>query len=127
MSWQLICILGVALVGVLQGIVIAVIISIFQFFKRAWRPIRSSIRETEDIAGYHDITHFPNAIQIPGLLMIRWDAPLFFANASLFRKKMQNVDCPNRAQARYGSLSQLSRSTISIPLRVICWWTWTRN
>jgi len=82
-------ILGVALVGVLQGIVIAVVISIFQFFERAWRPYAAVLGKPEGIPGYHDITRYPNASQLPGLLMIRWEAPLFFANANLFRKKIR--------------------------------------
>jgi high affinity sulfate transporter 1 len=87
----LIALLGVALVGVLQGIVIAVIISIFQLFEKAWRPYAAVLGKPADMAGYHDIDHFPDAVQIPGLLLIRWDAPLFFANASLFRKKLRRL------------------------------------
>jgi high affinity sulfate transporter 1 len=82
-------ILGVALVGVLEGIVIAVVISIFQFFERAWRPSAAVLGKPEDIPGYHDITRYPSARQIPGLLMIRWDAPFIFANANIFRKKIR--------------------------------------
>ena len=91
-------ILGVALVGVLQGIVIAVVISIFQLFIRAWRPYAAVLGRPEDIPGYHDIARYPDAGQIPGLLMIRWDAPLFFANANLFKKKI--LDCIARCTAR---------------------------
>jgi len=85
----IISLLGVALVGVLQGIVIAVVISIFQLFLAAWRPYMAVLGKPEGTLGYHDINHFPNASQIPGLLMIRWDAPLIFANASLFRNKIR--------------------------------------
>jgi high affinity sulfate transporter 1 len=84
-------ILGVALVGVLEGIVIAVMISIFQFFERAWRPSAAVLGKPEDVPGYHDITRYPNARQIPGLLMIRWDAPFIFANANIFRKKVRKL------------------------------------
>jgi MFS superfamily sulfate permease-like transporter len=81
----------VALVGVLQGIVIAVVISIFQFFERAWRPTLAVLGKQEGVPGYHDITRYPNASQLPGLLMIRWEAPLFFANANIFRKKIRKL------------------------------------
>jgi MFS superfamily sulfate permease-like transporter len=84
-------ILGVALVGVLEGIVIAVVISIFQFFERAWRPSAAVLGKPEGIPGYHDITRYPDAKQIPGLLMIRWDAPFIFANANIFRKKLRKL------------------------------------
>jgi high affinity sulfate transporter 1 len=84
-------ILGVALVGVLEGIVIAVVISIFQLFERAWRPYAAVLGKPDDVAGYHDITRYPSANQLPGLLIIRWDAPLIFANANIFRKKLRKL------------------------------------
>jgi len=77
--------LGVALVGVLEGIIIAVVLSILQFFERAWRPYHAVLGKVEGIPGYHDINRYPEALRIPGLLILRWDAPLFFANANLFR------------------------------------------
>ncbi len=85
------CILGVAFVGVLQGIVIAVVLSILQFFQRAWQPYSAVLGKPEEVAGYHDLKRYPQARQIPGLLMLRWDAPLFFANANLFREWVRNV------------------------------------
>jgi MFS superfamily sulfate permease-like transporter len=45
----------------------------------------------EGIEGYHDITRYPDASQIPGLLLFRWDAPLFFANAELFNNGVLEV------------------------------------
>ncbi len=87
------CILGVALVGVLEGIIIAVVLSILQFFERSWRPHLAILGkpENKNIAGYQDIARYPQAQQIPGLLMIRWDAPLFFANANLFRDLIRDL------------------------------------
>jgi MFS superfamily sulfate permease-like transporter len=85
------CILGVTLVGVLEGIVIAVVLSILQFFERSWRPHSAVLGETEDLPGYHDVSRYPDAKRIPGLLMIRWDAPLFFANANLFRTLIRDL------------------------------------
>ena len=69
----------------LQGIVIAVGVSIFQLFMRAWRPHSAVLGKAEGVPGYHDLKRYPDASQMPGLLMLRWDAPLFFANATLFR------------------------------------------
>jgi MFS superfamily sulfate permease-like transporter len=85
------CILGVAFVGVLEGIVIAVFLSILGFFQRAWRPYSAVLGQPENVSGYHDIKRYPEARQIPGLLMIRWDAPLFFANANLFRELIRDL------------------------------------
>jgi high affinity sulfate transporter 1 len=85
------CILGVAFVGVLEGIVIAVFLSILGFFQRAWRPYSAVLGQPENVSGYHDIKRYPDCKQIPGLLMIRWDAPLFFANANLFRELIRDL------------------------------------
>ncbi|UCD41714.1 MAG: sulfate permease [Chloroflexota bacterium] len=81
----LICILGVALVGVLEGILIAVAVAIFQIFAAAWRPHSAVLGKPEEVSGYHDLERYPDAELTPGLLMIRWDAELMFANANLFR------------------------------------------
>jgi len=79
------CALGVALVGVLGGIIIAVSLAIGQFFARAWRPYSAVLGQPAGVPGFHDLARYPDAAQIPGLLILRWDAPLFFANAGLFR------------------------------------------
>jgi high affinity sulfate transporter 1 len=85
------CILGVVFVGILEGIVIAVVLSILQFFERAWRPHSAVLGKTPDTPGYRDIQRYPDATQIPGLIMVRWDAPLFFANANLFRQRIRDL------------------------------------
>jgi MFS superfamily sulfate permease-like transporter len=45
----------------------------------------------DGLKGYHDITRYPHARQIPGLVLFRWDAPLFFANAEIFREHVQQA------------------------------------
>lgn len=87
----LVCALGVIFVGVLEGIVIAVVVAILQFFERSWRPYVAVLGKPTDLDGYHDLNYYPDAAQIPGLLMLRWDAPLFFANANIFRKKLRDA------------------------------------
>ncbi len=89
-----ICALGVIFVGVLEGIIIAVVVAILQFFERSWRPYVAILGRPEGLEGYHDIARYPDARLIPGLLLIRWDAPLFFANANLFRKKVRDLIAP---------------------------------
>jgi MFS superfamily sulfate permease-like transporter len=85
------CALGVALVGVLQGIVIAVALSAVYVFKRAWAPYSAVLGKSPGVPGYHDVVHAPDAQQIQGLLIIRWSAPLFFANANLFRDRIRGL------------------------------------
>jgi MFS superfamily sulfate permease-like transporter len=81
--------LGVGLMCLI--IIIAVVLSILQFFERAWRPHSAVLGHTDKLPGYHDVERHPDAKQIPGLLMVRWDAPLFFANANLFRQRIRDL------------------------------------
>lgn len=85
------CALGVAFVGVLQGIVIAVALSVIYIFKRAWAPYSAVLGVTPGIPGYHDIGRYPDARQVQGLLIVRWSAPLFFANANQFRDRIREL------------------------------------
>src|SRR5215471_126037 len=71
--------LGVALLGVLPGIAIAVGLSILNVFRRAWWPYGTVLGRVEGLAGYHDTRSYPGASQLPGLVIYRFDAPLFFA------------------------------------------------
>ncbi len=81
-----VCFLGVALIGVIQGIFIAVGLALLGFIWRAWRPYDAVLGRVEGLKGYHDVTRYPEAERIPGLVLFRWDAPLFFANAEVFRE-----------------------------------------
>ncbi len=83
--------LGVAFVGVLEGIVIAVVLSVLDFFRRAWQPYSAVLGRVDGMEGYHDVSRYPNAHQIPGLVILRWNAPLFFANGNLFRDLIRQL------------------------------------
>jgi len=76
--------LGVALIGVLQGIVIAVGLSFVAFVNHAWRAYRTELVRVDGRRGYHDVSRHPEGHRIPGLLIVRFDAPLFFANGAQF-------------------------------------------
>lgn len=75
---------GVALLGVMEGIAIAVVLSVANFVRRVWRPYDAVLGRVPGRKGYHDIERHPDAAQIPGLVLYRFDAPLFFANADRF-------------------------------------------
>lgn len=81
---SVVCFLGVALLGVVQGIFIAVGLALLAFIWRAWRPYDAVLGRVDGLKGYHDISRHPEAKQVPGLVLFRWDAPLFFANAEIF-------------------------------------------
>src|SRR6478609_3211468 len=76
---------GVALLGVLPGIGLAVALSILDVFRRAWEPHQAVLGRVKGISGYHDTEVHPDAALLPGLVIYRFDSPLFFANANTFR------------------------------------------
>jgi MFS superfamily sulfate permease-like transporter len=91
--------LGVALLGVLPGIAVAVALSILNVFRRAWWPYDTEIGRVEGLEGYHDVHTHPEAQHLPGLVIYRFDGPLFFANATTFRdevRRMARADPPPR-------------------------------
>ncbi|OYD69885.1 SulP family inorganic anion transporter [Rhodococcus sp. OK302] len=83
--------LGVALVGVLQGILVAIGLSLAAVIAQVWQPHRTELVETGDPLGFHDIQRHPNGRRIPGLVLVRFDAPLFFANGEIFDEYVRSV------------------------------------
>ena len=81
--------LGVALLGVLEGIAVAVALSILNVFRRAWWPYQTTLGRVEGMAGLHDRELHPEAQELAGLAVFRFDAPLFFANARTFRDQIR--------------------------------------
>jgi high affinity sulfate transporter 1 len=84
---SIVCFVGVAVLGVIPGIGLAIAIAIAEFLWDGWRPHSAVLGRAHGVKGYHDITRYPDARQIPGLVLFRWDAPLFFANAEFFRER----------------------------------------
>ncbi len=83
--------LAVVLFGALPGIAAAVGLSLLVFIRRAWQPYDAVLGRVRDYKGYHDLSRHPEGLQVPGLTIYRWDAPLFFANAQLFREHVLEV------------------------------------
>ena len=81
------CTIGVAVLGAIPGIGLAIVIAVIEFLWDGWRPYSAVLGRAEGIKGYHDIKRYPDARRIPGLVMFRWDAPLFFANAEFFHDR----------------------------------------
>ena len=82
------CFAGVALFGAIPGIGLAIVAAVIEFLWDGWRPHFAVLGRVEGMKGYHDLKRYPDARQVPGLLLFRWDAPLFFANAELFQKRV---------------------------------------
>ena len=85
-SWlSIACMAGVAVFGAIPGIGLAIVIAVIEFLWDGWRPHHAILGRADGVEGYHDITRYPGAHLIPGLVLFRWDAPLFFANAEWFQ------------------------------------------
>ncbi|SDI89527.1 STAS domain-containing protein [Variovorax sp. OV700] len=82
------CTAGVAVLGAVEGIGLAIVIAVIELLWDAWRPYSAVLGRADGVKGYHDITRYPDARLIPGLVLFRWDAPLFFANAELFHDRV---------------------------------------
>jgi MFS superfamily sulfate permease-like transporter len=78
---SIVCFVGVAALGAIPGIGVAIVIAVLEFLWDGWRPHSAVLGRAEEVKGYHDISRYPNARQIPGLVLFRRDAPLFFANS----------------------------------------------
>jgi high affinity sulfate transporter 1 len=96
-----VCALGVIFIGVLQGIVVAVLISILQLFVKAWRPAWAVLGQAQESPGFHDLDRNPTAQALPGILIIRWNAPLMFANASVFRDLVRDLLAKSEEKPRW--------------------------
>jgi high affinity sulfate transporter 1 len=88
---SVLCFLGVAFAGVVPGIFLSVGVALLAFIWRAWRPYDAVLGRVDGLKGYHDVTRYPQAQRIPGLVLFRWDAPLFFANGEIFREHVQDA------------------------------------
>jgi high affinity sulfate transporter 1 len=84
-----VCVGGVVFLGVLFGILVAIGAAMFEVFVRTWRPHSAILGSPDGVAGFHDISRYPEARTLPGIVILRWDAPLFFANGNLFRERIR--------------------------------------
>jgi high affinity sulfate transporter 1 len=78
---------GVLVVGVLAGILVAIALSVMDLFARVARPQAAILGRAPGVAGLHNIEDYPEAVTIPGLVVFRYDAPLCFANANDFKTR----------------------------------------
>jgi len=97
----IVCLVGVAVLGVIPGIGLAIAIAIAEFLWDGWRPHSAVLGRAYGVKGYHDITRYPDARRIPGLVLFRWDAPLFFANAEFFKESVLDAVAASPTPVRW--------------------------
>ncbi len=85
---SILCTVGVAVWGAIPGIGLAIVLAVIEFLWDGWRPYSAVLGHADGVKGYHDVTRYPDARRVPGLVLFRWDAPLFFANAEMFHDRV---------------------------------------
>lgn len=75
---------GVLVFGVLEGIVVTIALSMLAFVQHSWRPYKAELGRVTGLRGYHDLSRYPEGTRLPGIVIVRFDAPLFFANGAIF-------------------------------------------
>ncbi|KCV36051.1 sulfate permease [Bordetella bronchiseptica 00-P-2730] len=85
---SMLCFAAVVAFGAIPGICLAVVVAVLEFLWDGWRPHFAVLGRVPDLRGYHDLKRYPHAALIDGLVLFRWDAPLFFANAELFQQRL---------------------------------------
>jgi len=91
LALSLVATAGVIFLGVLPGIVVAIALAVLLFFKRNWWPHGVVLGEVAALGGWHNVAEYPGAVQLPGIVVYRWEAPLFFANAGQFRDAVRGL------------------------------------
>jgi MFS superfamily sulfate permease-like transporter len=97
---SIVCFVGVAVFGVIPGIGLAILVAVIEFLWDGWRPHYAVMGRVDGVRGYHDIKRYPEARRVPGLVLFRWDAPLFFANAELFHQRVLEAVAQSPTPAR---------------------------
>ena len=95
------CAVGVIVLGAIEGIGLAIVFAVIEFLWDAWRPYSAVLGRADGVKGYHDVTRYPDARLIPGLVLFRWDAPLFFANAELFHDRVLDAVASSPTPVRW--------------------------
>lgn len=98
---SVVCTIGVAVFGAIPGIGLAIVIAVIEFLWDGWRPYSAVLGRVEGVKGYHDVTRYPDARLVPGLVLFRWDAPLFFANAELFHDRVLDAVATSPTPVRW--------------------------
>jgi high affinity sulfate transporter 1 len=95
------CTAGVLVLGAIQGIVLAIVIAVIEFLWDGWRPHWAELGRVAGVDGWHDMERHPEGERVDGLVLLRWDAPLFFANAEWFDRVVRDVVAKSPTAVRW--------------------------
>ena len=121
---NLVAAVGVILLGVLQGIIVAIVLAILSFFRRNWWPHGTVLGEVPEMGGWYGTVKYPGAAGLHGVVVFGWEAPLFFANSGQFRDKVRRLA---RERPLPGSFCSARWSLTSMSLPPKCSRLWMRS
>ena len=87
----LVAMVGVLMLGILQGLILAIFLSLLGLLAAAKNPATAVLGKSPDENAYHGLEHYPDGITYPGLIIFRFDDQLFFANASNFQQHIREL------------------------------------
>ncbi|GID91588.1 sodium-independent anion transporter [Amorphoplanes digitatis] len=105
---------GVLIFDILIGILLAVGLSVAEMLARVARPHDAVEGFVPGLAGMHDIDDYPQARTVPGLVVYRYDSPLFFANAQDFHRRALAAVDTQREPVRWFVLNMESNVEVDI-------------
>ncbi|MFD5813382.1 SulP family inorganic anion transporter [Streptomyces sp. NPDC127038] len=108
------CLVGVLALDILYGVLVAVGLSVAELLSRVARPHDAVQGLVPGLAGMHDVDDFPDARVIPGLLVYRYDSPLFFANAEDFRRSALDAVAEQEVPVRWFVLNAEANVEVDI-------------
>ena len=106
--------LGVALIGVMQGILLAVLLSLIRFLTRTARPLDHRLGLVEPHGDFYEIDHYPEAREVPGLLFYRFEASLIFFNADHFKQRVMELMEASDVSVRWVVIDGRSMNNIDL-------------
>lgn len=118
---------GVLAFDILYGVLAAIALSIIELLVRVTRPHAAVLGQPPDTPGWHDIDDYPDARRIDGLVVVRYDSPLFFANAEDFADHCEEALDASPTPPRWLLINMESNTTVDITaldalerVRVLC-------
>ena len=105
---------GVLLFDILYGVLAAVAISVVELLTRVARPHAAVLGQSPEVAGWHDVEDYPASSQIPGLVVFRYDSPLFFANAEHFAAQCRAAIADAQQPVRWFLLNMEGNTEVDI-------------
>jgi len=106
--------IGVVVIGVMPGIVLAVMLALIRFLSRIARPTDQELGQIPGYDGFYELAHYPEARAIPGLLLYRFESPLTFFNADFFRQRVLHLVAVARDPVKWVVIDTVSITDIDV-------------